>query len=282
MTDTTTETPTAEQRLAAFHARREESVVQPRGFLALTSTDWITGDPEQGQTLWNVPGTWYPLPAGQQGLRLVASASDGITVGGELVDGEAVLPPSDADGARELRFSDTVQGTIIHNDEGTEFAVRTWDAQADDLLRFGRIDSYPYDPEWVVQASFTPVAGLSVGFEHTREKGHERDEEIPGLIVFDKDGEHYELAAFKSGRALQLVFADATSGTETYSVGRFLFVAPNPDGTITLDFNYAVLPPCAFSYAFNCPMPPAQNRFAVPIRAGEKQVLAKDGSLLHG
>ena len=96
-----------------------------------------------------------------------------------------------------------------------------------------------------------------------------------------KDGVDYDLAAFKSGRALQLVFADATSGDSTYSVGRFLFVAPKPDGTITLDFNLAVLPPCAFSYNFNCPMPPKQNRFAVPIEAGEKNVLQKDGSLLH-
>jgi hypothetical protein len=28
-------------------------------------------------------------------------------------------------------------------------------------------------------------------------------------------------------------------------------------------------------------MPPKQNRFAVPIEAGEKNVLKKDGSLLH-
>ena len=36
-----------------------------------------------------------------------------------------------------------------------------------------------------------------------------------------------------------------------------------------------------FSYNFNCPMPPKQNRFAVAIEAGEKNVLKKDGSLLH-
>ncbi|MDQ1589073.1 MAG: uncharacterized protein QOJ77_2238, partial [Microbacteriaceae bacterium] len=53
------------------------------------------------------------------------------------------------------------------------------------------------------------------------------------------------------------------------------------DGTIILDFNRAVLPPCAFSYAFNCPMPPKQNRFTVPIEAGEKNVLNKAGELLH-
>ena len=89
------------------------------------------------------------------------------------------------------------------------------------------------------------------------------------------------LVARRIAFALQLVFGDATNGDSTYSVGRFLFVAPNADGTITLDFNRAVLPPCAFSYAFNCPLPPKQNRFPVPITAGEKNVLASDGSLLH-
>ena len=73
----------------------------------------------------------------------------------------------------------------------------------------------------------------------------------------------------------------ATNGDSTYSVGRFLFPTPGDDGTIVLDFNQAVLPPCAFSYAFNCPIPPPQNRLAVPIEAGEKNVLDRDGALLH-
>ena len=42
-----------------------------------------------------------------------------------------------------------------------------------------------------------------------------------------------------------------------------------------------MLPPCAFSYAFNCPLPPKQNRFPFAIEAGEKLPLTKDGSPLH-
>jgi uncharacterized protein (DUF1684 family) len=78
-----------------------------------------------------------------------------------------------------------------------------------------------------------------------------------------------------------IVFSDATSGQSSYSVGRFLMVAPNPDGSITLDFNRAYLPPCAFSYNFNCPMPPAENRFPFAVLAGEKNVLNAAGELLH-
>jgi len=37
----------------------------------------------------------------------------------------------------------------------------------------------------------------------------------------------------------------------------------------------------ASSYAFNCLLPPKQNGFSIPVEAGEKNVLAKDGSLLH-
>lgn len=276
-----TSTRTPEESLALFHQRRDLSVTQPKGNLALISTDWVTGDPTVGHTVWGVPGTWYPQPAGESGLRLVASASDGITVNGQLVDGEIGVYAKDDPEPSELSFSDTLTGTIITNDENTEYGVRLWDANSDAIQRFGTISSFPYNPEWVISASFTPVEGLSVGFVHQKDNGAERDLAIPGEITFEKDGVAYNLAAFKSGRALQLVFGDSTNGTETYSVGRFLFVAPNDDGTITLDFNNAVLPPCAFSYAFNCPIPPKQNRFEVPIEAGEKQVLTRDGSLLH-
>jgi uncharacterized protein (DUF1684 family) len=163
------------------------------------------------------------------------------------------------------------------------YALRVWDANSEDIQNFGGIDAFEYNPEWVIQAQFTEIpGGLAVGFEHLKDNGATRDEVVPGEITFRKDGIDYNLAAFKSGRALQLVFADATNGESTYSVGRFLFVAPNPDGTITLDFNNAILPPCGFSYNFNCPLPPKQNRFTVPITAGEKNALHKDGSLLHG
>lgn len=280
-TATTPAQPTPQERLANFRRRRAESVRQPQGSLALVNTQWITGDPQVAQTVWGVAGTYYPLAPGQKGIRLVATAADGIHVDGELVDGETVLFARDAEKASDIRFDEHTTGTVIVNEAGDEYALRVWDAQADDLVAFGSIDAYDYNPEWVIDATFTPVEGLSVGFEHLKDEGEERETAIPGEITFEKDGIAYNLAAFKSGRALQLVFGDATNGDETYSVGRFLFVAPSAGGTITLDFNLAVLPPCAFSYQFNCPMPPKQNRFPVPIRAGEKQALKADGSLLH-
>jgi uncharacterized protein len=276
MTDTAT--PSPESRLATFRERRDLSVVQPTGSLALTNTQWIDSE----QTVWGVPGVWAPVPDGESGLTVTATAADGIMVDGALVDGIVTVRGKDAPEPSTLVFSDTVTGAVIRN-EGGSYALRVWDAESEAIQQFGTIDAFPYNPDWVISASFEPnPEGTTLGFEHLKEAGELREEAIPGSITFTMDGVDYDLAAFKSGRALQLVFADATNGESTYSVGRFLFLAPNPDGTITLDFNLAILPPCAFSYAFNCPIPPKQNRFSVAIEAGEKNVLAKDGALLHG
>jgi uncharacterized protein (DUF1684 family) len=279
MTETAapTQTPAAEatpeQRLATFRLRREESVVQPTGSLALVNTQWVDAE----QSIWGVPGVWAPAPGG---LTVTAAASDGITVDGAIVDGTVLVRGKDDPAPSVVRFSDTVSGFVIAG-EGN-YALRVWDSESEGIEQFGRIDGYPYNPEWVITGTFTEnPAGTTLGFEHLKDDGKTRDEVIPGEITFTRDGVEYNLAAFKSGRALQLVFADATNGVDTYSVGRFLFLAPNPDGSITLDFNLAVLPPCAFSYNFNCPLPPKQNRFAVAIEAGEKNVLNKQGALLH-
>lgn len=270
-------TPTAAERYATFRARREQSVQAPRGPLALVNTQWIDSE----QSIWEVPGIWAPLPAGESGLLVRASADEGITVNGIVVDGETVVRGKDAAEPGEVVFADGRSGFVIASEEGA-YALRVWDAKSDAIRDFGGIDAFGYNPDWVITGTFVPnEGGVTVGFEHLKDEGKTRDKVIPGEIVFSYDGTEYRLAAFKEGRALQLVFADSTNGDSTYSVGRFLFVAPNPDGSITLDFNTAILPPCAFSYNYNCPMPPKQNRFPFPIEAGEKNVLNKNGDLLH-
>jgi uncharacterized protein (DUF1684 family) len=277
MTDTVTAPTTAEERYERFRVLREQSVQTPTGFLALVNTQWVAEE----QTIWGVPGTWAPVPEGESGLRVTADAADGIRVDGELVTGSAVVRGKDDPNPGSIVFDDHTVGTVIRGEDG-QYALRVWDSQSEDIAAFGRIDAFPHNPDWVLTGTFTPnPAGTTVGFSHIKDEGATRELPVPGDIVVTMDGQEYRIAAFKDGNRLQLVFADATSGDDTYGVGRFLFLAPNPDGTITLDFNYAVLPPCAFSYNFNCPMPPKQNRFPFRIEAGEKQVLAKSGEPLH-
>ena len=71
------------------------------------------------------------------------------------------------------------------------------------------------------------------------------------------------------------MFADSTNGSETQRF-RFLDVEPaDADGRVVVDFNRAYLPPCTFTDHYLCPLPPQNNRFDFPVRAGERRLIAK-------
>jgi len=69
--------------------------------------------------------------------------------------------------------------------------------------------------------------------------------------------------------SVSVFFRDATSGKDTYAVGRYVDPTPQPDGRYVLDFNAAYNPACAFSPHYNCPLPPKDNTLTAAIRAGE-------------
>ncbi|MFC8666544.1 DUF1684 domain-containing protein, partial [Streptomyces sp. NPDC057199] len=73
--------------------------------------------------------------------------------------------------------------------------------------------------------------------------------------------------------SLWAVFGDATSGNGSH---RFRFLrpaAPDAEGRTTVDFNRALLPPCAFADHFICPFPPPGNTLSAAIAAGERNLL---------
>ena len=72
---------------------------------------------------------------------------------------------------------------------------------------------------------------------------------------------------------LFIPFTDATSGEETYESGRYidLEIEDINNDKLLIDFNKAYNPYCAYvSGKYNCPIPPAENRLIVAIRAGER------------
>ncbi|MBI5838149.1 MAG: DUF1684 domain-containing protein [Candidatus Eisenbacteria bacterium] len=68
---------------------------------------------------------------------------------------------------------------------------------------------------------------------------------------------------------LGVFFTDATSGKQSYPLGRYVDVTRMQSGLYVLDFNTAYNPACAVSDHYNCPYPPKGNRLKVAIRAGE-------------
>ena len=73
-------------------------------------------------------------------------------------------------------------------------------------------------------------------------------------------------------RELFLPFRDATTGKESYGAGRYLEVEEESGGAgqLVLDFNLAYSPWCSYSDQYSCVLPPAENKLAVEVRAGEQ------------
>ena len=94
-----------------------------------------------------------------------------------------------------------------------------------------------------------------------------------GKICFEVDGESAHLAIFMDahGHGFFLPFTDATSGRETYGAGRYVEIDILEDGRVSIDFNMAYNPYCAYNEDWSCPLTPFENRLQVPIRAGEKK-----------
>ncbi len=91
-----------------------------------------------------------------------------------------------------------------------------------------------------------------------------------GRFTFDVDGDEAQLTIYSGQHGYFLPFVDSEAGKETYGAGRYLEPEQLPNGKFLVDFNYAYNPYCAYNELYSCPIPPAENRLKVPIRAGEK------------
>ena len=96
----------------------------------------------------------------------------------------------------------------------------------------------------------------------------------PGYGTFTRDGREYRIypVVEEGSDDLFIIFADRTSGKETYGPGRFVYAPwPKADGKLVIDFNKAYNPPCALNAFSTCPLPPPENRLDLRVTAGEKK-----------
>ena len=142
---------------------------------------------------------------------------------------------------------DGLQWWVIARDGMLGVRVRDLDSPA--WKAFEGIDMYEFDRNWQVKAQFMPFEQPRA-MEYPTVLGTTRTEEAPGVLVFSLEGQQFEMIPFErnEGTRLFLVFADETNGEDTYSGGRFVYVAlPDESGRTVVDFNKAYNPPCAFS-----------------------------------
>lgn len=141
---------------------------------------------------------------------------------------------------------------------------------------FKGLKYYPPDPKYKVIADLTPIENKKTITLSTND-GKEQSYLEYAYAEFDLDGYHHRLLILEvidmgpfRGK-LFFAFGDETSASETYGAGRYLDLAKAPGSTtITLDFNKAYNPYCAYTEKYSCPFPPPENLLKIPIPAGEK------------
>jgi len=140
-----------------------------------------------------------------------------------------------------------------------------------DRLNFQGLSHWAPDPTWRLTLTLEPFANPdSVTILDT--KGEERTFQRAGRFRFVIDGREQFLTLYRQTyhNYWFLPFRDATAGSETYAVGRYVEPRELGKGRFEVDFNRAYNPYCAYSHRWACPIPPEENRLTIPIRAGEK------------
>jgi uncharacterized protein (DUF1684 family) len=142
--------------------------------------------------------------------------------------------------------------------------------------QYTALNYFPIDPKYRIVADLIPIQNKKLVTLSTNDGKQERYQEY-AYAEFDLDQYHNKLVIYEMidmgpfrGK-LFLAFGDATSANETYGAGRYLDIIKTPGTTtITLDFNKAYNPYCAYNETYSCPLPPPENLLNVAIRAGEK------------
>lgn len=134
---------------------------------------------------------------------------------------------------------------------------------------FKGLSYFPENPDLRLEIAITPFSGQEK-VQLPTSTGDIQTYTRYGRFSFNVNGNQAELTLFESPHGYFLPFVDSQATKETYGAGRYLDPERLPDGKFQIDFNLAYNPYCAYNEMWSCPLPPAENRLDVPIRAGEK------------
>jgi len=267
--------------VSAWRAARVQALTSPTGWLSLEGLLWLShgvntfGSGKAEQLRLDHPQLARHagiFTVDEKGIRFAAAGSRSITLHGRPVT--SVTMDTDIASTPTVLRSGTLEFFII--ERGGRYGVRIRDRESPRRRDFRGLSYFPTDDAWVFDARFEPYDPAHT-IQIINILGMEVPMTSPGAVVFERDGRLWRLDTVveaPDAEELFIMFADATSGRETYGGGRFL-TAPLPKGeSVRLDFNLAYNPPCAFNTFATCPLPPPQNRLELPVTAGELKYAA--------
>lgn len=268
------------KEIEGWQAKRFAELKGESGWLTLVGLFWLeAGESKMGSDASNT----IKLPEGKAPphVGLIRLDAEGVVrfephAGVEVKhEGKAVRESlqlkTDADGKPTVLRLGSLTFNVIKR--GARVALRVKDSEHPDRVKFAGVESFPAHLKWRVAARFEPYSPPKQ-IPIANVVGTVENQPSPGAIVFELEGKTYRLDALeeKGNKDFFVIFDDATSGKETYGAGRYLYVEPpDENNKFVIDFNKAHNPPCAFTNFATCPLPPAQNRLAVRVEAGEKK-----------
>ena len=147
-----------------------------------------------------------------------------------------------------------------------------------DRKKFNGLEFFKFDSTYVVMATFVRTSD-EIPFEMKT-----TTDRLPvyvkyGIVSFNLKGNEYHLNVYQNQDLIKkegfenylfLPFLDNTNGAESYGGGRYIDLK-FPDGDeLTIDFNKAYNPYCAYNEKYSCPIVPIENYLALKVEAGVK------------
>jgi uncharacterized protein (DUF1684 family) len=260
-----------------WRADREARLKSDGGWLQVVGLFWLK---DGANAFGTDAGNAIVLPAGSgpgragvfelRGGKTTVRLEPGVeaTVDGQPVTARELRPdvPGPAD---VLKLGPRLTLHVI--ERGGRYGIRLKDRESALLKDFAGLRWFPVQEDYRVEARFVPYASPKK-IPVPNVLGQVEELPSPGYAAFTIGGREVRLdPVLEEPGATELffIFRDQTTGQQTYPAGRFLYAPMPEDGRVTLDFNKAYSPPCAFTPYATCPLPPKQNRLPVRIEAGE-------------
>ena len=265
------------QSINEWHAKRENDLKQPNGWLNLEGLFWLHKGANSFGKAEGMDSKYankeFPDYLGDfiyegDSVQWVNKNNNSVKIDNKEIKGDQTIPIFKTDGLAKTMDWSHFSWVVIKRED--KVGIRFRNLQAATLKVFKGIERFPVDSTWRLKAVLVqPEQNLLM---ITNVLGQTTAQKSAGRLLFTINKKEYTLDVIdEGGPNLFIVFGDETAGKTTYGAGRFIDI-PKPDalGNTEIDFNKAYNPPCAFTAFATCPLPPPQNRLKLSITAGEK------------
>ncbi|MTI87007.1 MAG: DUF1684 domain-containing protein [Balneolaceae bacterium] len=154
----------------------------------------------------------------------------------------------------------------------------------DDFKAFDSLSVFPANTDYYIRAKFVRTPNQEPFRMATTSPDRNPWYEKYGEAHFDLNGNNISVNIYQSHELrktekyrnyLFLPFRDKTNGNTTYGGGRYVELSIPKGDSITIGFNKAYNPYCAYNASYACPLVPVDNHLSIEVPTGVKAFKTK-------